>query len=160
MATSKTTRDVSDIGVEFLADSMYSSLCKLWEVQRTLPRLKLALATRTPASQALELLYSATFRSGLGNRLYFPDHKVGSNGISDLAPEELRSELQGNERIPSAAPRLLPSCWQITSRRKGILSKTTSQSPNVNSTKINSARVGKYFRTSEFYYDDFKTNSE
>ena len=156
MATSKTTRDVSDIGVEFLADSMYSSLCKLWEVQRTLPRLKLALATRTPASQALELLYSATFRSGLGNRLYFPDHKVGSKGISDLAPEEL----QGIERIPAAAPRLLPSCWQITSRRKGILSKTTSQSPNVNSTKINSARVGKYFRTSEFYYDDFKTNSE
>ena len=87
MATSKTTRDVSDIGVEFLADSVSSSLYKPWEVQRTLPRLKLELATRTPATQALELLHSATFRSGLGNSLYFLDHKVGGYGISDLALE-------------------------------------------------------------------------
>ena len=68
MATSKTTRDVSDISVEFLVDSVSSSL--LWEVQRTLPRLKLELSTRTPATQALKLLHSAAFRSSLGNRLY------------------------------------------------------------------------------------------
>ena len=40
-----------------------------------------------PATQALELLHSATFRSGLGNSLYFLDHKVGGHGIADLAPE-------------------------------------------------------------------------
>lgn len=81
----QTTRDVSDIGVEFLADSVSSSVYKPWEVQRTLPRLKLELATRTPATQALELLHSAAFRSGLGNSLYCPDHKVGSHGTADLA---------------------------------------------------------------------------
>ena len=81
----QTTRDVSDIGVEFLADSVSSSLYKPWEVQRTLPRLKLELATRTPATKALELLHSAAFRSGLGNSLYCPDHKVGSHGTADLA---------------------------------------------------------------------------
>ena len=83
----QTTRDVSDIGVEFLADSVSSSLS--WEVQRTLPRLKLELSTRIPATQALELLHSAAFRSGLGNRLYWPDHKVSSHGHGtvDLAPE-------------------------------------------------------------------------
>ena len=59
----QTTRDVSDIGVEYLADSVSSSLYKPWEVQRTGPRLKLELATRTPAVQALELLHSAAFRS-------------------------------------------------------------------------------------------------
>ena len=59
----QTTRDVSDIGVEYLADSVSSSRYKPWEVQRTGPRLKLELATRTPAVQALELLHSAAFRS-------------------------------------------------------------------------------------------------
>merc|ERR1712025_912070 len=81
----QTTRDVSDIGVEYLADSVSSSLYKPWEVQRTGPRLKLELATRTPAVQALELLHSAAFRSGLGNSLYCPRHKVGSHGTADLA---------------------------------------------------------------------------
>ena len=81
----QTTRDVSDIGVEYLADSVSSSLYKPWEVQRTGPRLKLELATRTPADQALELLHSAAFRSGLGNSLYCPSHKVGSHGTADLA---------------------------------------------------------------------------
>lgn len=81
----QTTRDVADIGVEYLADSVSSSLFKPWEVQRTLPRLKLELATRTPATQALELLHSAAFRSGLGNGLYCPAHKAGSHGTADLA---------------------------------------------------------------------------
>ena len=37
----QTTRDMFDVGVEFLADSVSSSLYKPWEVHRTLPRLKL-----------------------------------------------------------------------------------------------------------------------
>ena len=77
-------------------------------MQRTLLGLKLELATRMPATQALELLHSDTFRSGLGNSHYFQDHKVGGHGIADLAPEEPQRELQGNERIP--APRLRPLC--------------------------------------------------
>ena len=54
----QTTRDMSDMGVEFLVDSVSSSLYKSWKVQRTRPRLKLELATRMPANQALELLHS------------------------------------------------------------------------------------------------------
>ena len=54
----QTTRDMSDMGVEFLVDSVSSSLYKSWKVQRTRPRLKLELATRMPATQALELLHS------------------------------------------------------------------------------------------------------
>ena len=33
-----------------------------WEVESTLPRLKLELATRSPATAALELLHQAAFR--------------------------------------------------------------------------------------------------
>ena len=58
---------------------------------------------------------------------------------------------------PDCGPR---AAYSNNFQEKRILSKTTSQSPKVNSTPINCARVGKYFRTSEYYYDDFKTNSE
>ena len=57
--TVQTTRDVSDIGVEYLADSVRSSRYKPWEVQRTGPRLKLELAPRKPVVQAaLRSVYS------------------------------------------------------------------------------------------------------
>ena len=74
----QTTRDVSDIGLEYLTDSVSNSVYKPWEVQRTLPRMKLELATRSPATQAMELLHEAAFRSGLGNSLYCPSSKVDS----------------------------------------------------------------------------------
>jgi len=81
----QTTRDVADIGIEYLTDSVSNSVFKPWEVERTAPRLKLELATRTPATKALELLHQASFRSGLGNGLYCPDHKVGSHGTAQLS---------------------------------------------------------------------------
>jgi len=80
----QTTRDVSDIGLEYLTDSVSNSLYKPWEVQRTLPRMKLELATRSPATQAMELLHEAAFRSGLGNSLYCPSSKVGSHGTAAI----------------------------------------------------------------------------
>merc|ERR1712029_787948 len=80
----QTTRDVSDIGVEYLTDSVSNSVYKPWEVERSTPRLKLELATRSPATKALELLHQASFRSGLGNGLFCPDHKVGSHGTAQL----------------------------------------------------------------------------
>merc|ERR1711963_483471 len=72
----QTTRDVADIGIEYLTDSVSNSLYKPWEVQRTLPRMKLELATRSPATQAMELLHEAAFRSGLGNSLYCPSPRL------------------------------------------------------------------------------------
>merc|ERR1712112_676467 len=80
----QTTRDVSDIGLEYLTDSVSNSLYKPWEVQRTLPRMKLELATRSPATQAMELLHEAAFRSGLGISLYCPSSKVGSHGTAAI----------------------------------------------------------------------------
>ena len=65
----QTTRDVSDIGVEYLADSVSSSLYKPWEVQRTGPRLKLELATRKPVVQAaLTSLYELCCESRISDR--------------------------------------------------------------------------------------------
>eukprot|EP00088_Acartia_fossae_P020155 TRINITY_DN21814_c0_g1_i4.p1 TRINITY_DN21814_c0_g1~~TRINITY_DN21814_c0_g1_i4.p1 ORF type:complete len:446 (-),score=115.99 TRINITY_DN21814_c0_g1_i4:123-1460(-) len=81
----QTTRDVADVGIEFLTDSVSNSMYKPWEVSATLPRLKLELATRTPATQALEMLHQAAFRSGLGNGLYCPSHMVGSHSTASLS---------------------------------------------------------------------------
>ena len=88
----QTTRDMSDMGVEFLVDSVSSSLYKSWKVQRTRPRLKLELATRMPPPRPLSFSTpdSTMFRSGLGNILYCPHHKVGNHSTADLAPEEPR----------------------------------------------------------------------
>ena len=86
----QTTRDMSDMGVEFLVDSVSSSLYKSWKVQRTRPRLKLELATRMPATQALELLHSRLHHVQVRPILYCPHHKVGNHSTADLAPEEPR----------------------------------------------------------------------
>merc|ERR1712209_208558 len=72
----------AEVGVDYLTDSVSNSVYKPWEVERSLPRLKLELATRSPATQALELLHQAAFRTGLGNSLYSPGHKVGSHGTA------------------------------------------------------------------------------
>ena len=80
----QTTGDVSDIGLEYLTDSVSNSVYKPWEVQRTIPRMKLELATRSPATQAMELLHEAAFRSGLGNSLYCPSSKVGSHATAAI----------------------------------------------------------------------------
>lgn len=78
------TRDNTEIGADFLADSVSNQEFKPWEVQRTLPRLKLELASRSGATQAMEL-HQAAFRSGLGNGLYCPDSKTGSHSTAQLS---------------------------------------------------------------------------
>jgi len=79
------TRDNAEIGADFLADSVSNQAFKPWEVQRSLPRLKLELASRSGATQAMELLHQAAFRSGLGHGLYCPDSKAGSHSTAQLS---------------------------------------------------------------------------
>ena len=79
------TRDNTEIGADFLADSVSNQAFKPWEVQRCLPRLKLELASRSGATQAMELLHQAAFRSGLGNGLYCPENKAGSHSTAQLS---------------------------------------------------------------------------
>ena len=47
--------------------------------------MKLELDTQSPATQAVELLYQAAFRGGLGNSLYSAPVKVGSHGTAQLS---------------------------------------------------------------------------
>merc|ERR1712123_468108 len=82
--TVQATRDQTDIAVEYLTDVVSNQAFKTWELTRCAPRMKLELASASPATQALELLHQAAFRSGLGNSLYSAPAKVGSHGPAQL----------------------------------------------------------------------------
>merc|ERR1712106_1160378 len=82
--TVQATRDQTDIAVEYLTDVVSNQAFKTWELIRCAPRMKLELASASPATQAVELLHQAAFRSGLGNSLYSAPAKVGSHGPAQL----------------------------------------------------------------------------
>merc|ERR1712086_76094 len=82
--TVQATRDQTDIAVEYLTDVVSNQAFKTWELTRCAPRMKLELASASPATQAVELLHQAAFRSGLGNSLYSAPAKVGSHGPAQL----------------------------------------------------------------------------
>jgi len=82
--TVQVTRDQTDVAAEYLLDCVGGQAFKPWELERNVGKIKLDLAQRTPATQAVELLHQAAFRSGLGNSLYCPTHKVGSHSTATL----------------------------------------------------------------------------
>jgi len=83
--TVQVPRDSSDLALEYLTDVVSNQAFKHWELSNNLPRMKLEVATRSPATQAVELLHQAAFRSGLGNSLYCSPHKVGSHSTAALS---------------------------------------------------------------------------
>ena len=82
--TIQATRDSTDLAADFLCDVVSNQAFKPWELERNLPRMKLELATKSPAADAVEMLHQAAFRSGLGNSLYCAPHKVGSHSNAAL----------------------------------------------------------------------------
>lgn len=84
MYTIQTTRDQTDIAMEYLADVVSSQMFKPWEINATLPRMKVELGGLSPATVATELLHQAAFRTGLGNSLYCPTHAVGTHKTDSL----------------------------------------------------------------------------
>jgi len=82
--TVQATRDKADIALEYLADAVSNQAFKPWELGNTQGRMKLELGQKSPATEALELLHQAAFRSGLGNSLYTAPHKVGSHSPASL----------------------------------------------------------------------------
>jgi len=80
----QTTRNNTELAVDFLTDVVSNQAFKPWELGDSLPRMKVELNQVSPSSEALELLHLAAFRSGLGNSLYCPSHKVGSHGTAQM----------------------------------------------------------------------------
>lgn len=82
--TIQATRDSTDLAADYLCDVVSNQAFKPWELERNLPRMKLELATKNPAADAVEMLHQAAFRSGLGNSLFCAPHKVGSHSPAQL----------------------------------------------------------------------------
>jgi len=83
--TIQATRDQTEVAAEYLFESASNQAFKPWELARNAPRMKLELASVSPATQAMELLHQAAFRVGLGNSLYSPSNKVGSHSTAQLS---------------------------------------------------------------------------
>jgi len=77
-------RDHSAMAAEYLAEVVSNQSFKPWEMSDNLHRLKLEVGSKTPGTEAMELLHAAAFRSGLGNSLYCPDHKIGSHKTDQM----------------------------------------------------------------------------
>jgi len=84
MYTIQTTRDQTDVAIDYLVDIVSNQMFKPWELAANVPRMKLDLASLSPATVTSELLHAAAFRSGLGNSLYAGSHTVGSHKTDAL----------------------------------------------------------------------------
>jgi ubiquinol-cytochrome c reductase core subunit 2 len=82
--TIQTTRDNTDLALDYLTDAVTNQAFKPWELNRNSARLRLELAQRSPATEALELLHQAAYRGDLGNSLYSAPHRVGSHSTAAL----------------------------------------------------------------------------
>jgi len=80
----QTTRNNTELAVDYLTDIVSNQAFKPWELQDSLPRMKLELQNLAPETQALELLHSAAFRTGLGNSLFSSEHKIGSHSTAQM----------------------------------------------------------------------------
>lgn len=82
--TIEVTRDHLETALRFLENAVMGQTFKPWEIQDSLPRLRVDLGTRSDQVRAVELLHRAAYRSGLGNSLFCPKHKVGKISTETL----------------------------------------------------------------------------
>jgi len=94
----QTLRNNSDVACEYLTDVVSNQAFKPWELGDSLNRLRLEVGNKAPGTEAMELLHAAAFRSGLGNSLYCPAHKIGSH-----KPETLQQFVAKNFTTGRAA---------------------------------------------------------
>lgn len=82
--TIEVTRDQLENALQFLEKSVTGQLFKPWEIEDSLPRLKVDLANVSDQVRAVELLHRASFRSGLGNSIFCPKYQVGKISTETL----------------------------------------------------------------------------
>jgi len=79
-------RSELELGVKFLSSVSTKQVFKPWELKDFQYRTTLDLQAlgQCPASQVVENLHKAAYRTGLGNSLYCPGHAVGSHNTDML----------------------------------------------------------------------------
>lgn len=96
--TIEVTRDNLETALQFLEKSVTGQVFKPWEISDSTPRVKLDLATVSNEVRAVELLHQAAYRTGLGNSLFCPEHKVGK-----ISSETLQHYFESNFTANRAA---------------------------------------------------------
>lgn len=75
--TIEVTRNHLETALRFLENAVVGQVFKPWEIQDSLPRLKVDLANVSDQVRAIEILHRVAFRTGLGNSIFCPDYQVG-----------------------------------------------------------------------------------
>lgn len=75
--TIEVTRNHLEDALRCLENSVVGQSFKPWEIEDSLPRLKVDLANISNQVRAIEMLHRAAFRTGLGNSLFCPDYNAG-----------------------------------------------------------------------------------
>lgn len=82
--TIEVTRDHLETALQFLEKSVTGQVFKPWEISDSTPRVKIDLANVSDQVRANELLHRAAYRTGLGNSIFCPKHKVGKISSESL----------------------------------------------------------------------------
>lgn len=75
--TLEVTRDQLETALRFLENTVMGQVFKPWEIEDSIPRLKVDLANVSDQIRAVEMLHRAAYRNGLGNSIFCPKHLVG-----------------------------------------------------------------------------------
>lgn len=75
--TIEVTRDHLEEALQYLEKTVTGQIFKPWEIQDNLNRVKIDLANVSDQVKAVELLHRAAYRTGLGNSIFCPKHKIG-----------------------------------------------------------------------------------
>lgn len=75
--TVEVTRDHLEEALQYLEKTVTGQLFKPWEILDNSTRVKLDLANISQQVKAVELLHRAAYRTGLGNSIFCPKHKIG-----------------------------------------------------------------------------------
>lgn len=82
--TIEVTRDQLEQALRVIENAVAGQLFKPWEIEDSLPRVKVDLANVSDQVRAVEFLHRAAFRTGLGNSLFIPKHKIGKLSTETL----------------------------------------------------------------------------
>lgn len=89
--TVEATRDQLETALQYLEKSVTGQIFKPWEIQDSSYRVKIDVLNVSDQVKAIELLHKAAYRTGLGNSIFCPKHKIGK-----LSSETLQHFYESN----------------------------------------------------------------
>ncbi|KAF4524166.1 hypothetical protein B566_EDAN010622 [Ephemera danica] len=125
--TLEATKDTVEESLQYLVDVACKQAFKPWELNDNLPRLRYELAGLSPQAKAVDLLHKVAYRTGLGNSLFCPDHRVGK--VSSETMQHFTNQLFRTNRAAVAGVGIDQNILVPLAQNLGIESGAGPDSP-------------------------------